>query len=225
MSYAVFLQINENTMIRFQDVHQKLQQHASESQSKALGKVLSDISCEVIEQVFTVLLKQDRNTTQLSDEHLAESEKVIQQILDALRKYMPWSVSFFSNERLLPLVNYLSAQMYQKDQQSFIFYPIESTLAVETLALVERIQQGELQWIETAFDQLIQIVDQGVTCLIRRPKETLNFNFVVDKTLNGVINMTTHIGYKRLEKLGRQVDASTSTLFINHFMAFLRKQA
>jgi hypothetical protein len=55
-----------------------------------LGAVLSEIACEVIEQVFMVLL-QDNQHHSLT----GESEKVIQQILEAIRKYMPWSVSFW----------------------------------------------------------------------------------------------------------------------------------
>jgi hypothetical protein len=62
----------------------------------------------------------------------------------------------------------------------------------------------------------------GVTALIREPKKMLKFNLVVDKTLNGVINMTTHMGYKRLEKLGGQLNQATANDYIEHFMTFLR---
>ena len=71
------------------------------------------------------------------------------------------------------------------------------------------------------FQTLIQIVDLGVTSLIREPKKCLNFNTVVDKTLNGVINMTAHLSYKRLEKIGNQVDANAATDCVNHFLAFM----
>lgn len=64
-----------------------------------------------------------------------------------------------------------------------------------------------------------------MTCLIREPKHLLKFNLVVDKTLNGVIHMTTHLGYKRLEKLGTQIDLDMANDYIEHFLAFLRKEA
>ena len=44
-----------------------------------------------------------------------------------------------------------------------------------------------LSSVEEAFQTLIQIVDLGVTSLVREPKKRLKFNLVVDKTLNGVI--------------------------------------
>lgn len=37
--------------------------------------------------------------------------------------------------------------------------------------------------------------------------------------------MTTHLGYKRLEKLGMQVDQTTATHYINHFLAFMHQAA
>ena len=53
----------------------------------------------------------------------------------------------------------------------------------------------------------------------------LKFNFVVDKILNGVINMTTHLGYKRLEKLGSQLDHKAAINYIDYFLQFMRHQA
>ena len=56
-------------------------------------------------------------------------------------------------------------------------------------------------------------------------KKCLKFNFVVDKTLNGVINMTTHLGYKRLEKLGTQLDQQVAVIYVDYFLKFMRHQA
>ena len=72
---------------------------------------------------------------------------------------------------------------------------------------------------------LTDVIDVGVTHLIREPKKCLKFNFVVDKTLNGVINMTTHLGYKRLEKLGTQLDQDVASKYVDYFLNFMRHQA
>ncbi|MEK5794705.1 hypothetical protein VXE63_21845, partial [Acinetobacter nosocomialis] len=83
--------------------------------ANALGAVLSEIACEVIEQVFMVLL-QDNQHHSLT----GESEKVIQQILEAIRKYMPWSVSFFGNDRLVPLIEHLSKTIRVEDESVYM---------------------------------------------------------------------------------------------------------
>lgn len=206
MSYKVFLKISDSTYTQFASIREKLHAGVRESQSKVLGDVLSDLSCEIIEQVFSVLLKDEQDNSTMTEKQRYESEKVLQQILDTFRKYMPWSVSFFGNERLLPLVDYMTSLMKEREQEVYITYPITPQLVQQAQTLTEQIREGNMQSVEKAFQTLIQIVDLGVTSLVREPKKRLKFNLVVDKTLNGVINMTTHLGYKRLEKLGMQVD-------------------
>ncbi|HHP7875941.1 hypothetical protein ABS232_12985 [Acinetobacter baumannii] len=225
MSYKVFLKISDSTYTQFASIREKLHAGVRESQSKVLGDVLSDLSCEIIEQVFSVLLKDEQDNSTMTEKQRYESEKVLQQILDTFRKYMPWSVSFFGNERLLPLVDYMTSLMKEREQDVYITYPITPQLVQQAQTLTEQIREGNKQSVEKAFQTLIQIVDLGVTSLVREPKKRLKFNLVVDKTLNGVINMTTHLGYKRLEKLGTQVDQTTATHYINHFLAFMHQAA
>ncbi|MDO7377078.1 hypothetical protein ACNQOT_14400 [Acinetobacter baumannii] len=225
MSYKVFLKISDSTYTQFASIREKLHAGVRESQSKVLGDVLSDLSCEIIEQVFSVLLKDEQDNSTMTEKQRYESEKVLQQILDTFRKYMPWSVSFFGNERLLPLVDYMTSLMKEREQEVYITYPITPQLVQQAQTLMEQIREGNMQSVEKAFQTLIQIVDLGVTSLVREPKKRLKFNLVVDKTLNGVINMTTHLGYKRLEKLGTQVDQTTATHYINHFLAFMHQAA
>ncbi|HAV2727462.1 TPA: hypothetical protein ACSB54_001141 [Acinetobacter baumannii] len=225
MSYKVFLKISDSTYTQFASIREKLHAGVRESQSKVLGDVLSDLSCEIIEQVFSVLLKDEQDNSTMTEKQRYESEKVLQQILDTFRKYMPWSVSFFGNERLLPLVDYMTSLMKEREQEVYITYPITPQLVQQAQTLTEQIREGNMQSVEKAFQTLIQIVDLGVTSLVREPKKRLKFNLVVDKTLNGVINMTTHLGYKRLEKLGMQVDQTTATHYINHFLAFMHQSA
>ncbi|MDV7437465.1 hypothetical protein R4447_12985 [Acinetobacter baumannii] len=225
MSYKVFLKISDSTYTQFASIREKLHAGVRESQSKVLGDVLSDLSCEIIEQVFSVLLKDEQDNSTMTQKQRYESEKVLQQILDTFRKYMPWSVSFFGNERLLPLVDYMTSLMKEREQEVYITYPITPQLVQQAQTLTEQIREGNMQSVEKAFQTLIQIVDLGVTSLVHEPKKRLKFNLVVDKTLNGVINMTTHLGYKRLEKLGTQVDQTTATHYINHFLAFMHQAA
>lgn len=225
MSYKVFLKISDSTYTQFASIREKLHAGVRESQSKVLGDVLSDLSCEIIEQVFSVLLKDEQDNSTMTEKQRYESEKVLQQILDTFRKYMPWSVSFFGNERLLPLVDYMTSLVKEREQEVYITYPITPQLVQQAQTLTEQIREGNMQSVEKAFQTLIQIVDLGVTSLVREPKKRLKFNLVVDKTLNGVINMTTHLGYKRLEKLGTQVDQTTATHYINHFLAFMHQAA
>ena len=220
MSTAVFLNIHADTYARFAHIRAQLLQGSKESQANALGNVLSEMACEVIEQVFMVLLQENQHHSQTG-----ESEKVIQQILEAIRKYMPWSVSFFGNDRLVPLVEYLSKSIQLEDEKVYMTYPIEQQLAQQVKTSSQKLAGGDRHETVNALKLLTDVIDVGVTHLIREPKKCLKFNFVVDKTLNGVINMTTHLGYKRLKKLGTQLDQQVAVVYVDYFLKFMRHQA
>lgn len=221
MSYSILLKINDVTHGQFESIRQKLNAGADESQSRILGEVLSEIACEIVEQVFSVLLIQNRQPNQLAQKYTHDSEKVIQQIIGAVRKYMPWSIALFGNERLCPFANYFSDMIKYHDEQVYVSYPIDRNLVQQAHALVTQLKNNEISDMVEVFQTLIQIIDLGVTNLIREPKKCLNFNRVVDKTLNGVINMTAQLSYKRLEKMGNQVDPNAASDCVNHFLAFM----
>ena len=104
-------------------------------------------------------------------------------------------------------------------------YPISQQLENQIKASSQKLAQGDQAEISNALKLLTDVIDVGVTHLIREPKKCLKFNFVVDKTLNGVINMTTHLGYKRLEKLGTQLDQDVASKYVDYFLNFMRHQA
>lgn len=218
MSNLISLKLKPETHQRFQDIHRKLNAGERTDQAKPLGENLADITCEIIDQVFGTISKISTSQDQ-------ESDKVIQQILDTTRKYMPWSVSFFGNERLTPMVNYLQNMTYEKDGHYFIAYSVDKNLISELMGNVDQIKAGNGQYVSPALKIFTQVVDQGVTRLIREPKKMLKFNMVVDKTLNGVISLTTQLGYKRFDKLGSIYDAQTISQFFDHFLVFLENQA
>lgn len=218
MSNLISLKLKPETHQRFQDIHRKLNAGERTDQAKPLGENLADITCEIIDQVFGTISK-------ISTSQDKESDKVIQQILDTTRKYMPWSVSFFGNERLTPMVNYLQNMTYEKDGHYFIAYSVDKNLISELMGNVDQIKAGNGQYVSPALKIFTQVVDQGVTSLIREPKKMLKFNMVVDKTLNGVISLTTQLGYKRFDKLGSMYDAQTISQFFDHFLVFLENQA
>src|SRR5690554_325330 len=160
MTYAVALKLKPETYQKFQQLHQQFNAGETESLAKPLGAVLTEISCEVIEQLFG---EMSRSKHALDN----ESEKTIQQVTDTMQKYMPWSVSFFGNERLTPMVNYLAEMMEQQAGQAVLTYPVDSILIKETLGNIEQIKQGNSAYIDPAFRGFVQIIDQGVSCLIR----------------------------------------------------------
>ena len=216
MSYTVELKLKPETYQQFQNIHTKLNNNDREPQSKYLGDNISNIACELIDQAFGSLVNQSSSKD-------GDSEKVLKQVKDAITKYMPWSVSFFANERLLPMVNHVNGLMKRKNDQGYITYPVDKVVVEELLGCAEQLKQGNTAYVKPGLKAFTQVVDQGVTSLIREPKKLLKFNMVVNKTLDGVISLTTGIGYKRFDKLSSIYDAQTIGKYFDHFVAFLDK--
>lgn len=216
MSYTVELKLKPETYQQFQNIHTKLNNNDREPQSKYLGDNISNIACELIDQAFGSLVNQSSSKD-------GDSEKVLKQVKDAITKYMPWSVSFFGNDRLLPMVNHVNGLMKRKNDQGYITYPVDKVVVEELLGCAEQLKQGNTAYVKPGLKAFTQVVDQGVTSLIREPKKLLKFNMVVNKTLDGVISLTTQLGYKRFDKLSSIYDAQTIGKYFDHFVAFLDK--
>ena len=216
MSYTVELKLKTETYQQFKNIHTKLNNNDREPQSKYLGDNISNIACELIDQAFGSLVNQSSSKD-------GDSEKVLKQVKDAITKYMPWSVSFFGNDRLLPMVNHVNGLMKRKGEQGYITYPVDKVVVEELLGCAEQLKQGNTAYVKPGLKAFTQVVDQGVTSLIREPKKLLKFNMVVNKTLDGVISLTTGIGYKRFDKLSTIYDAQTIGKYFDHFVAFLDK--
>ena len=216
MQNMVFLGLEKNTFEQFQSISERLKQGNSSSIAQELGQVLADMSCHVVDQVFGEIAKI-RAYSEL------ESENTLQQIKDNLKKYMPWAIALFSNERLNPLVEYLQTQMQYKNEQHFLTYHVDQTLLNEAINYMAQIEKGDQSYIIPAFQVFTKIVDQGIDQLIYAPKKLLKFNFVVDKTLTGVIHLTTQLGYKRIEKVSMQFDFIHAQKTLMHFFSFLEQ--
>lgn len=214
MTYTISLRLQPETYQQYQTIHQKLNAGDREAQAKILGDNLSKIACEIIDQAFGTLVKDSNAKDQ-------DSAKVLKQVQDAILKYMPWSVSFFGNDRLMPMVNHVQSLMYEQDGKYYISYPVEKVIVNELLGCAERMREGQNQYVAPGLKAFTKVVDQGVTSLIREPKKMLKFNMVVDKTLNGVISLTTGLGYKRFENLSKIHDAQSIVKYFDHFLVFL----
>ena len=217
MNDLISLKLTAISYQRFEQLHQQFNAGTSSSLAQPLGEVLAEISVEIIEQVFGEIMRSENAQDQ-------ESEKVLQQVLATLGKYIPWSVSLLGNERLTPMVNYLKNMMHEENEQYYLSYPVDHLLVLEFLECIQQMQQGNTHYLLPALKAFIQIVDQGVSCLIREPKKILKFNLVVDKTLSGVIHLTTQVGYKRLEKLAMQENPQTTQHYFQHFLLFLQRK-
>ncbi|MDM1246355.1 hypothetical protein HX005_02965 [Acinetobacter sp. R933-2] len=227
MTYKINLAIDTSTYQALQNVTERLNQGDKENLSKQLGTIFTDMSCQVLDQVFGRLIEEKRgkDLDAKGQKSLKEAEQIFEQIENALRKYMPWSISFFGNDRLKPVANHILQKFDPSNpEQIYMYYVLDRHLGEQASQNIQQVLEGNIQALPATLKNLVKIIDLGISEFIRDPKTLLKFNFVVDKTLNGVINMITSTGYKRLEKVGddyKAGDAEKAQHYAKHFNHFL----
>lgn len=215
MDDMVQLNLQPTTYRRFLELQQLLNLGHAQSLAQPVGENLADIACQIVEQVFGYLSQISAQQSQF------ESEHTVEQIIASIRKHLPWSMQLLNNERLKLLINDLAEMNSVQEGQIWLKYPISAALASKFRTQCQFLTEDPSK-IPAAFNSVIEIIDQGVTQLVREPKKKLKFNFVVDKSLAGVIGLTTQMGYKRLEKMGKQLSPEHAQAYLQHFLKFIQ---
>lgn len=221
--YRIALPLRADTAARISRLTEQLQAGQRESLSTEAGQVMSDVGCQLIDVVFGELIQQFSHIS--PSPAFRESLATIDEVKTVLRKYLPWAISFFSNERLAPVAKHYAGliQSRQVDEQAlqFLVFDLPDSVAKLAVQSLEDLEQHRVKTATEAVEGLIQVIDVSLDVFLKQPKTLLKFNFVVDKTLNGVINMTTSMSYKNLRKLGQQLDPSLFDALTNHLRTFL----
>lgn len=228
VQYNVALPLHEDFRQQIVALNQKFMAGTSQPLSREAGTLMSEVSCQIIDRVFKQMIEQFLQIDGLSAQqrvHLNTSLHHIKDIKAIMRKYMGWAVSWFGNERLIPVVN-LFAQMIQQEQhgqqQAYLIFNLPQATAERALLALDSLEHGKVNNAADAVESLIEITDIGVDALIRQPKALLKFNVVADKTLNGVIRLTTSKAYSNLRQLGQQLDPLFFKTVASHLQQFIK---
>ncbi len=231
--YAIALPLNDLFKQQIEQLHLSVvDQHASLPEQA--GKLMSEITCHIIDYIFTDMVQQFTQVEGLSTQKIAsfkESLEQIEEIKVIIRKYFSWVVAWFNAKRLTPVI----AHYYQLITSCHInnvvlpclIFSISDELAAKSLKAlndlkcVDHHNPNPANPAIHAVECLIEVIDVGVTKLLKEPKELLKFNFVVNKTLDGVITMTTALSYKSLRKLGLAMDPTLYQTASGHLQQFI----
>ena len=160
--YKVNLIVQDATYQKLLSVTERMKQGDKANLSREYGDAVTQMACEILRYVFAVMTIDNEYTKGSG----AETQKVMDQVTQQLQKYMPWSVSLFSNERLLPVANYLMGQFSQKDGKMYLQYPLANSTAQKAKQDAEAIMQGDQSRIFSGFQDVISIINTGIDELI-----------------------------------------------------------
>lgn len=199
-----------------------LQRGSKIPQAMLAGRLITEASCNIIDAFFGNIIKQMLEET--GDDGFREAHEVIEDIKAKTRHYLSWITGFFSNERLAPVVAYyqtLILRMPTDDgPHAHLCFAISQRLATDTEASFASLRDPATTDLRVNVEVLIQVIDGALQALLFIPKQRMHFNFIVDKTLNGVISVTMALAYRSFRKLGARLEPAHFPIIADHLEQF-----
>ncbi len=184
-----------------------------------VGRLLSQFSIELIDNVFEGLLTD----LKAIDPNFHEVAKLTEESKNMVRKYMPWAFGQMSMERAGPLIAHYRSLMkvHSQDQSIWVEYPIPAELAARSRASIAEFQTGTVKSPQKSIEVLIDSIDASMEPLFYQPKNLMKFNFITNKTLNGVVSVTMALIQRQLRKLGTSLPPATYEPIGRHLSRFV----
>lgn len=226
----VACQIPQNLSDELKRIHQALQSGGKESHAKETGYLVTEASCHLMDRFFGDMISE--LATRDADPLFRESAAVIREIQSKLRHYLGWITSHFSNERLRPVIAHFVALHFDLPSglhnegvlQSHLTFPVSPDLATQAQASLQALRDGTAPDAREGIEILIKIIDEGLQPLLFQPKKLMHFNFIVDKSLNGVSSLMMTLSHHSLLKLGKHLHPQHFELVADHLEQFLKTE-
>lgn len=206
-------------------LHQRLAEKTKAPQGELATTLIQSAASELIDTFFTQLLNE-LVAAHDSEPSYREARAMVREINDKLTHYLGWASSFFSNERIRPAVAHYHAMMHvlaeATDSPAYIVLPCPEALAQRIEAQIDRLQHGQAASAHEAIETLIAIIDIAMHELLITPKKLMKFNFVVDKTLSGVISLMQSMAYRSLRKLAEHLPSTHQPIVAAHLRRLVR---
>jgi hypothetical protein len=207
-------------------LYQRMQAGTPTPLAEEAGQLVAALSCQLIDQIFGNLMRE--LVSHDPKVRLDDSLKAIDEVKSVLRKYLPWASSFFGNDRLMPVVAHYVGMIQPRHEGDVevgydLSFVLPSALAAQVIPNLEQLRTGQTNDLKSALELLIQVIDHSLDPMLHQPKALLKFNFIADKTLNGVVSVTSALSYRNIRKLGQHLPAHLHAPLATHLQKFVRQ--
>lgn len=205
--------LTERSKVRLVDADKKLGVH-----------LLAETYCDLIDVVFTQLLDDIGKTHQ--SPMLSEAHAAAEEIKDKTRHYLGWVVGFIGNDRLIPVIAHFNGLVHKElevhgERRAYVAFPISAPLAAEARRVLDTLHDGSAKSVDEGIELLIHFIEEVLEPAVLIPKRLMKFNFVVDKTLNGVVSLVMTLFKRMLRKLAPHIPRALYPQVAAHLERFL----
>lgn len=192
----------------------------------AATRLLTDALHGILDTVFTQLIQDIDRNVESNGPHakaIRASEATINDVKDKIDHYLGWVVKFLSSKRLVPAIAHYDSLVHQLPDGNLHFagFAIPAALAKRAEVELREMKDGTRTDASEGIELLIEFLDVSVDPVVRVPMELMNFNFVVTRTLNGVLNLGLGMVKKMLRKLAPVLPQELLPVLARHMETFL----
>lgn len=200
-----------------------LNQRSKSSQADTATRLIQGAAHELVQTFFSSLLSDLRAAGSGNAHH--QAEVMVREIDEKLTHYLGWASAFFGNDRIKPVVEHYHAMMIQLqvggERVPHIAFPLDAGIVKRADAALGPLQAGQASSAHEGMEVMIQVIETALEALLITPKRLMKFNFVVDKTLNGVLSLTQTLAYRSLRKVAEQMTPAEQPVLAAHLSRLL----
>lgn len=221
---TIAVQIKEDVYAEMKALHVRAAKPISD-EDKALGAdLLAQTYIQLLDTCFTHLL-DDLNSTQ-PDKMLLDASKVIHKVQSEAQHYIGWLIKFIANKRVPPVIHHFHGIVHLVEidgvMKPCILIPVTASYADKARNVMDALKNKDTTRMEEGVELLIEAIETALVPLVYTPKDLMGFNFVISKTINGVINVLHTLFKHTLRKLPPHIKAESYPTIANHFTTFLK---
>jgi hypothetical protein len=193
----------------------------SDKDKKIGAELLGDAYNDVIEHTFVQLLRA--LDAAHPDPELQEGLRLMAEIQEKIQHYLGWVVGFFSSERLIPVIAHFNQVTVELGDsgQAYSVFPIKPRLAADSQRVLTELSTGKAGSMAEGAELMIHVIEAALDTLVHQPKDLMKFNFVVRKTLDGVINLLFKYVRHMVRKLAGHLPRDSYPIVGGHLAQFL----
>lgn len=210
--------------VKLADLTRRSHHGLNDADKKAGALLLADALCDLLDHCFTDLLlelhKDEKNS-----QSIKAALTVTTSIKEKIHHYLGWIVSYISSERLVPVIAHYNSIVHEMtlhgQRQAHIVFPVDRDLARDASRVLAELHSGNAVNADEGMELLIQVIEAAMVPIIFTPKHLMKFNFLVDKTLNGVIAVIMVLFKHELRRLGSHMPREHYPQVARHLERFL----
>ncbi len=209
--------------VELEALYHRTRHHVTDDDKRRGLELLIDANCDMIDMGFLALLDElNRNNPGLN---FNDAKTMVEDVKTKARHYIRWVSGFIANDRLPPVIAHYYSLMHRIDlgdgTRPYMAFNISSEFAKDLRRVLSTLEDGSTEDLDEMIELLVQVFEETMRPLLISPKNLMKFNYVVDKTLNGVIALVMSLYKRMLRKTIPKLPRELYPQVAEHLGAFL----